>query len=393
MQSGFALVEVGSVRQKNSQSILIKNLCDSAIGCIGYWLVGYAFAFGDVHAFMGFGRQYFVSNDFQDLKDDNYKWWIFQYSFAATSATIVSGALAERCQLATYLCFSFFMTSFIYPVVCAWIWAEQSHGYGWLKQLGFLDFAGSGVVHLVGGVCAIWGARTLGERYGKDRVRRIQEAQKRGEQIDDVDHYVGAAGRNSIRWDDHEFNEVLKHVKGDYQEAFKEWVSVQQPEFKAHNPALIVTGTLLLWVCWLFFNGGSALMFTERRNGPAKVVMINVISAAAGGLFAVFFKPRITGTYSFVSQYDPGTICNGIIVGLVSCTASCDKIEVWSAFIVGTVGALFYSIGCLLLDKFHIDDPLEASAVHTSGGFWGVMAVGFFNTEVGLFYNGSAGIK
>lgn len=110
-----------------------------------------------------------------------------------------------------------------------------------------------------------------------------------------------------------------------------------------------MTGTLLLWVCWLFFNGGSALIFNERKSAPAKVIMCNVISGAAGGLFAVFFKPRICGTYSYVSQYDPGTICNGIIVGLVSCTGSCDKIEVWSAFIIGTVGSTFYSVGCLLL--------------------------------------------
>lgn len=97
MQSGFALVEVGSVRQKNAQSILIKNLCDSAIGCIGFWLIGYAFAFGDVQYFIGFGSDYFASSNFKELETDNYKWWIFQYSFAATSATIVSGALAERC--------------------------------------------------------------------------------------------------------------------------------------------------------------------------------------------------------------------------------------------------------------------------------------------------------
>ena len=182
-------------------------------------------------------------------------------------------------------------------------------------------------------------------------------------------------------------------MKGDYREAFKEWISTQQPEFKPHNPALIVTGTLLLWVCWLFFNGGSAVIFSARKNAPAKVIMCNVISAAAGGLFAVFFKPRICGTYSFVSQYDPGTICNGIIVGLVSCTASCDKIEVWSAFLIGTIGSTFYSVGCLLLQKFNIDDPLEASAVHLGGGTWGVLAVGFFNNEVGLFYDGAAGIK
>lgn len=143
----------------------------------------------------------------------------------------------------------------------------------------------------------------------------------------------------------------------------------------------------------MFFNGGSATIFSQRKNAPAKVIMINVISGAAGGLFAVFFKPRICGTYSFVSRYDPGTICNGIIVGLVSCTASCDKIEVWSAFCIGTIGSTFYSVGCLLLQKFHIDDPLEASAVHLGGGTWGVLAVAFFNNEIGLFYNGTTGIK
>lgn len=154
-----------------------------------------------------------------------------------------------------------------------------------------------------------------------------------------------------------------------------------------------MTGTLLLWVCWLFFNGGSAPIFFPRKNGPAKVIMINVVSASAGGLFAVFVKPRIVGTYSFVTRYDTGTLCNGIIVGLVSCTASCDKIEVWSAFIIGTVGSLFYSLGCLLLKNTGIDDPLEASAVHLGGGTWGVLAVAFFNTERGLFYNGTLGIK
>lgn len=193
--------------------------------------------------------------------------------------------------------------------------------------------------------------------------------------------------------DDHEFQEVLKHVKGDYREAFKEYVATHSSEFRPHNPALIVTGTLLLWVCWLFFNGGSATVFAPRKNGPAKVIMINVISAAAAGLFAVFVKPRIVGTHSYVTRYDTGTICNGIIVGLVSTTASCDKIEVWSAFIVGIVGATFYSFGCLLLKNSGIDDPLEASAVHLGGGTWGVMAVAFFNNECGLFYNWDHGIK
>lgn len=144
---------------------------DSAIGCIGFYLVGYAFAFGNVQYFMGFGGKYFAANGFWEMETDNYKWWIFQYSFAATSATIVSGSLAERCQLTTYICFSFFMTSFIYPVVVAWVWAENSWGTGWLKHIGYVDFAGSSVVHVVGGICALCGAKILGERYGKDKDR------------------------------------------------------------------------------------------------------------------------------------------------------------------------------------------------------------------------------
>jgi len=201
MQSGFALVEVGSIRAKNAQSILVKNLCDSALGAIGFWLIGYAFAFGDVNYFIGYSPDYFASSNFKALPTDNYKWWIFQYSFAATSATIVSGALAERCQLATYLVFSFTMTSFIYPVVVSWIWAEQSWGKGWLKQVGFIDFAGSGVVHMVGGVCALWGARILGERYGKQKHReKMKQKTSR--------HDYSSAGeeiRNSVKLEDHEF--------------------------------------------------------------------------------------------------------------------------------------------------------------------------------------------
>jgi Amt family ammonium transporter len=199
MQSGFALVEVGSVRAKNAQSILIKNCFDSAVGCIGFWLVGYAFAFGNVKYFIGFDPKYFAASGFASMPTDNYKWWIFQYSFAATSATIVSGSLAERCQLTTYLFFSFFMTSFIYPVVVSWIWAENTWGIGWLKWLGFIDFAGSGVVHMVGGVCGLWGAKILGERYGKAKLREEQE-RKRQRKLENIN-----TSRDSVDFDDHEF--------------------------------------------------------------------------------------------------------------------------------------------------------------------------------------------
>lgn len=156
---------------------------------------------------------------------------------------------------------------------------------------------------------------------------------------------------------------------------------------------MIVAGTLLLWVTWLFFNGGSAIIFNPRKSAPAKVIMNNVISASSAGLFAGFFKQRIVGTHSFVTRFDVGTLCNGIIVGLVSSTASCDKTEPWSAFIIGIIGALIYSLGCLTINKLNIDDPLEASPVHLGGGTWGVICVAFFNNELGLFYDPGRGIK
>ena len=387
MQAGFALVETGCVRHKNAQSILIKNVFDSAIGCIGFYLVGYAFAFGNVNYFIGYNPKYFAASGFWSIDTDNYKWWIFQYSFAATAATIVSGSLAERCQLTTYICFSFFMTSFIYPVVVAWVWAENDWGKGWLKNLGYIDFAGSSVVHVVGGICALWGAKILGPRYGREKDWKRQKAKKR-------ELYESVGMQDSVLFNDEEFHKVLDHVRGDYKLAFQEWIAAnRKQEFKPHNPGLILTGTILLWVCWLFFNGGSAIIFSPRKSGAAKVIMNNLIAPASAALFAGYFKGRITGTYSYVEKYDVATVCNGIIVGLVASTASCDGTEPWASVIIGIVGALFYSIGVLLINKFGIDDPLEASPVHLGGGSWGTLCVGLFNQDIGLFYNPKEGIK
>lgn len=163
MQAGFALVENGSVRQKNSSNILIKNLFDACFGSIAFWLIGFGVAFGNTSekSFMGTDPKFYASSDFEGIEDDAYLTFIFQFSFAATSATIVSGALAERTNLASYMGFSFLMTSLIYPVVVSWTW-----GGGWLGQKGFVDFAGSGIVHLVGGVASFFSATIVGPRYG-----------------------------------------------------------------------------------------------------------------------------------------------------------------------------------------------------------------------------------
>lgn len=153
----------------------------------------------------------------------------------------------------------------------------------------------------------------------------------------------------------------MNHVNKDYHMAFKEWLVNQTDEFRPHNQAYIVAGTLILWVAWLFFNGGSTNdMFVMRKNGPAKIIMNSVIGGSSGGVVAVFVKPHVLGTYSFVNRYDTVALCSGILVGLVSVTGCCDVIEPWCAFIVGAIGALFYVLGCKILDMVHVDDPVEA---------------------------------
>jgi len=150
-----------------------------------------------------------------------------------------------------------------------------------------------------------------------------------------------------------------------------------------------VAGTLILWVAWLFFNGGSTNdMFVPRTNGPAKIIMNTVIAGSSGGIVAVFLKPHVLGTYSFINRYDTVALCSGILVGLVSITGCCDRVECWAAFIIGGIGGLFYILGCYVLESLHVDDPVEAVQVHMFGGIWGTLAVGLFDNEKGLFYNG-----
>ena len=197
------------------------------MGCMGFWLIGYGIGYGDPDhqvngglgsgGFMGTDAGYYACADFRFYHYDNYMKWIFQYAFAATASTIVSGALAERCQITTYVFFSFFMTSFVYSVVVYWVW-----GGGWLKVNGYHDYAGSSVVHLVGGTCAFWGAMILGERYGKERDREIKAGRR------------NPNDRRSIAFDQGDIVHVLETMNENYHEAFKEFLNNQTDEFRPY---------------------------------------------------------------------------------------------------------------------------------------------------------------
>lgn len=338
MQAGFALLEAGSVRAKNTKNILIKNLMDGCLGALVWYFIGYHLAYGtkdsckggsDCNGFVGNGADVFMNKAAELAPLGNagsghyYAGWMFQWAFAAAASTIVSGAVAERCKFGAYLAYTAALTGVIYPVVVNWGWSA----HGWLSPWtgtepylganGMIDFAGSGIVHMTGGVAALVGAIFLGPRTGRFSPS--------GECID----------------------------------------------MPGHSSVLVALGTFILWFGWYGFNPVSTLAF-EYMETAARVAVTTTLGAAAGGVTALSIH------YGFTKSLDVGPMCNGILAGLVSITGNCVVIEPWAAALIGAIGAAIYYGFSALLRKLKIDDPLDASSVHGACGAWGVIAAGLF---------------
>jgi ammonium transporter, Amt family len=320
MQPGFALVEAGLTRAKNVVNIMFKNLMDFAIGTLAYWMVGYGIMFGASLA--GFvGGSYFFGAGI-DLTDGlGIGALLFQTMFAATAATIVSGAMAERTNFKAYILYTIFITGFIYPVVGHWIW-----GGGWLASLGFSDFAGSTVVHSVGGWAALVGAFILGPRISK-------------------------------------YNK-----------------SGESQAIPGHNIAYVGLGVFLLWAGWFGFNAGSEL---AANMSIAMIAVVTNLAAAAGAIAATAF------TWKLFGKPDLSMALNGALAGLVGITAGCNAVSPLSAVIIGLVAGVLVVLSVIFIDKvLKIDDPVGAISVHGVCGIWGTLAVGLFAFEGGLFNGG-----
>ena len=328
MQAGFAMVETGLTRAKNASNILMKNLMDFAAGAIVYWALGWALMYGASTGGLFGGSQFFLTGADSTLFRD----WMFQVVFAATAATIVSGAMAERTKFSAYIVYSVFISALIYPISGHWIWS----GDGWLAQLGFHDFAGSTVVHSAGGWAALAGAILLGARTGK---------------------YVKVGAKT-----------VVKAIPG-------------------HNLPLAALGVFILWFGWYGFNAGSTLSGTDLSI--AAVAVTTTLAASAGAIAAMFLSWILFG------KPDPSMSLNGALAGLVGITAGCAVATPFGALVIGLVAGILVVFSVELFDKvLHIDDPVGAISVHGVTGAWGTLAVGLFaNTEdmKGLFYGGGFG--
>jgi ammonium transporter, Amt family len=378
MQSGFALLESGSVRYKNYQNVLLKNCMDACIGGLVFWAWGFGLAYGDVDG--GFaGKKHFFGYNMET----RYAEWFFQYAFACTAATIVSGSLAERVKINNYLLFSFFMTGIIYPIVVAWTW-----GGGWLTTMGFSDFAGSGVVHLTGGIAGLTGAVICGPRLGRfSTIRAGGDVDIKPNQISPglVDGYKQVYQKfMSKEWDILRVHEFVKS----YNE------KLDNKNFSSNSPQQAVLGTLLLWLGWLCFNAGSSLGLVSA-DGDAiylsaeRAIMNTILAPASGGLFTFATRKYITGEKKD-QRMDFQGLTNGILAGLVAITASCDSVESWAAVIIGIIGSVTYSVACLVMTKLQVDDPLEAFQVHGACGIMGCIVLAFFKMEAGIFYGGKS---
>lgn len=327
MQAGFAMVETGFTRGKNSINILMKNLIDFSMGSLIFYIVGYTLMFGvDIGGFIGKPEWFVNDNGVDGIA--NKASLIFQTVFAATAATIVSGAVAERTKFSTYIVFTVIITGIIYPIAGHWIW-----GGGWLANLStpFHDFAGSTVVHSVGAWVGLAGAVVLGPRIGK-------------------------YGKNG----------EVKVIPG-------------------HNLNFGALGVFILWFGWFGFNGGSQLAMAGEDNAIAvSSIFLNTNIAAAAGAMAAM-------AVTWIRHKKPGLSIslNGALAGLVAITAGCDIVTPDGALFIGIIAGIALAFSVELFDKvFRIDDPVGAISVHGVNGALGTILVGFFATEGGLFYGG-----
>lgn len=331
MQAGFAMVETGFTRAKNAGNIIMKNLLDFCLGTIVFVLLGAGLLMGEDALFGLVGIPNLgVFTDFA-----NYDWstFFFNLVFCATTATIVSGAMAERTKFLSYCIYSLVISAVVYPIEAHWVW-----GGGWLTQeiLGvtYIDFAGSSLIHMVGGISSFIGALILGPRWGK---------------------YLDKDGKPT-----------LERKKTVYVRAIP-----------GHNLTVGALGVFILWFCWYGFNGAAASDMTQL----AQILVVTTVATATSTISTMVY------TWIKNKKPDVSMTLNGSLAGLVAVTAGCAVVDVVGAFFIGLIAGILVDVVVEVIDKkLHIDDPVGAIAVHGANGLWGTIACGLFSTSTGLFY-------
>jgi len=335
MQAGFAMLCAGAVRKKNVQNTLLKNLLDACGASVAFFSVGYAFAFGGYDPTSA--KKTFVGHaNFFLYGVEDLAFWMFQYAFSAASATIIAGTLAERCQMIAYFCYALMLCGWVYPIIVHAIWNPQgflsANAVDPLFGVGMIDFAGSGVVHLTGGITALYATIILGPRRGR---------------------FHDETGRK---------------------------LDVPR-DFPGHSISLQMLGTFCLWFGWYGFNAGSALTDISNPNMAQNAALAGVnttLSGGSAGITALFLNLWILERYTGEPYFDLKYAMNGALSGLVAITAGCAVLEPWGAVVTGVVSGAVYIIGTKGLLRLRLDDAVDAIPVHMCAGIWGLLSVGLF---------------
>jgi Amt family ammonium transporter len=329
MQAGFAMVESGFTRAKNTVNIVMKNLMDFSIGTLSFFILGFGLMFGETNGLFGTSHFLMLGSDVMGA-DWDWTFLIFQTVFAGTAATIVSGSMAERTKFTGYLTYSVFICAFIYPVFGSWAWGSLFAGSGWLENLGFNDFAGSTVVHSMGGWLALAGAIVLGPRIGK----------------------YGPDGK-------------AKAIPG-------------------HNITIAALGVFILWFGWFGFNPGST---TFGNGNLGRIAVATNLSAAAGAITAMLTA------WKMYKKPDGSMALNGALAGLVAITAGCAAVTPIGSIIIGMIAGILVVLSVHFIDHvLKVDDPVGAVSVHGVCGAFGTIAVGLFAYDGGLLYGGGSSL-
>jgi Amt family ammonium transporter len=324
MEGGFALLESGFVRSKNSIGVIAKVIIDIIFGGVAFYMVGFAIAYGSSNGWWAFGFGILTENLGLGLNISNKLFWFIQLGFAIAAISIVSGAVAERMKIYAYAIYVFIFCALLYPVVANWVWNPN----GWLAALKFNDFAGSSAVHAMGGFAGLAAAIILGPRIGK---------------------YNKDGSINPIA---------------------------------GHNLTLSAVGAFLLWFGWFGFNPGSTMAAVGKWDLIGTVITNTFLSSATGGISTMLYTRWRYG------RVDITMVINGVLAGLVAITAGCNVVSSNAAIVIGLVAGILVDLAVVFIDKRQIDDPVGAIAVHGVNGFFGTVAVGLFALEGGLFYGG-----
>ncbi len=326
MEGGFALLESGFVRSKNSISIIAKVFIDILYGGLAFYAIGFGIAYGHSNGWWAFGFGISESDLGLGLTISNKLFWFIQMGFAIAAISIVSGAVAERMKIWAYAIFVTLFCAFLYPLVANWVWNPN----GWLYQLGFNDFAGSSAVHAMGGFAGLAGALVLGPRIGK-----------------------------------YNSNGSINVIAG-------------------HNLTLSAVGAFILWFGWFGFNPGSTLAAVGKWDLIGTIATNTFLASAMGGISTSLY------TMYRYKKVDFTMVINGILAGLVAITAGCNVVSANAAIVIGLTAGILVDVAVVVIDKLKIDDPVGAIAVHGVNGFFGTLAVGLFATKNGLFYSWNA---